>query len=1087
MTEVYSELHCHSNFSFLDGASHPEDLVDQAAHLGLGALALTDHDGLPAAVRFAEAARGLGVRTIFGAELSLEPAALAAPQPAGRDQADARPGSADPRSGHLLVLARGPEGYAKLSRFISEAHLRSGEKSRPRYAHDGLTGLEAAAAALRGQVLVLTGCRKGHVPAALLAPGAEGGRDAACGELRRLVALFGADSIAVELTDHAHPGDDERNEALAELAAASGLPAVATNNVHYATPASRRMAGVLAAIRARRSLSEIDGWLPATGAAHLRSPEEMAERFAGYPGAVRAAADLGAELAFDLDLVAPGLPDFDLPDGMSAMEQLRQLTAEGALRRYGTREEHPKAHQQLDRELRLIAELGFAGYFLIVHDIVRFCVENDIYCQGRGSAANSAVCYALGITRVDAVRWELLFERFLSPERDGPPDIDVDLESRRREEVIQYVYRRYGREHAAQVANVITYRRRSAIRDVARAFGYSPGQQDAWSKLLDRDQTEPPDIPPEVIEYAEKLRGFPRHLGIHSAGMVICDRPVIEVCPVEPARMPGRTVLQWDKDDCAAAGLVKFDLLGLGMLSALRYAVDLVDPALDLGKLDLEDPEVYDMLCRADSVGVFQVESRAQMTTLPRLRPRTFYDLVVEVALIRPGPIQGGAVHPYLRRRAGRETGPRHPRLENALGKTLGVPLFQEQLMRIAIDAAGFTPAEADELRRAMSAKRSRERMARLRDRLYSGLATNGIEGKLADELYEKLAAFAGYGFPESHAMSFAYLVFASAWFKRYHPAAFCAALLNAQPMGFYSPQSLVDDARRHGVLVLRPDLNASGAGATLEQPGASDRPRRAGPGNPGRGDCPANGPKAPPAGWGSGGPVLRLGLRSVRSLSPALAERIVAERAASGPYQSLPDLVRRVGLSVAHLEALATAGAFVGFGLTRRQALWAAGPAAQETSGRLPGTTPGLAAPMLPGMDRIEVLRADLWATGISPDAHPVQFAREHLDRIGALPVTRLPLVESGRRIWVGGIITHRQRPETAGGTTFLSLEDETGILNVTCSVGLWRRYRRTALTANALIIRGMLENAEGVVNLRADHLTPLAMPVRSSSRDFH
>ncbi|MEV4139545.1 error-prone DNA polymerase [Dactylosporangium sp. NPDC049742] len=1044
----YAELHCHTNFSFLDGASHPEELAETAARLGLEAVAITDHDGFYGVVRFAEAARELDIRTVFGAELSL---GLPGPQN----------GEPDPLGRHLLVLARGPQGYARLARTISEAHFRGGEKGRPVY------DLEETAAALRDHALVLTGCRKGHVPAALL----EHGPEQAARELDRLVALFGTGSVAVELTSHGGPDDDERNDALADLAAARNLPTVATNNVHYATPGRRRLATALAAVRARRSLDDIDGWLPAAGTAHLRGGAEMAARFAAWPGAVARAAAYGRELAFDLQLVAPRLPDYPVPrPGMSEMDWLRHLTMTKAADRYHG---NAKAHAQLEHELALIEELNFPGYFLVVYDIVTFCKENNIYCQGRGSAANSAVCFALGITNVDAVKWGLLFERFLSPERDGPPDIDIDIESDQREKVIQHVYEKYGRHYTAQVANVISYRPKSAVRDMAKAFGHSPGQQDAWSRQVERwgdvSTADVDDIPPPVLDYANELQTFPRHLGIHSGGMVICDRPVIEVCPVEHARMEGRTVLQWDKDDCAAAGLVKFDLLGLGMLSALRYAFEMIGGELDISLMPLDDPEVYDMLCRADSVGVFQVESRAQMATLPRLKPREFYDLVVEVALIRPGPIQGGSVHPYIRRKNKQEqvTYP-HPLLEPSLRKTLGVPLFQEQLMQMAIDVAGFTPAESDELRRAMGSKRSMERMRRIRQRLYEGMARNGIAGPLADELFDKLSAFANYGFPESHAMSFAYLVYASAWLKRYHPAAFCAALLNAQPMGFYSPQSLVDDARRHGVTVRRPDVNLSDAHATLEAP------------------LPSEDLVAGPAGWGRGGPVMRLGLSAVRSLGTAVAERIEAERAGGGPFTSMSDLARRAGLTTPHLEALATADAFAGLGLSRREALWAAGAAARETEGRLPGTTGGLEAPMLPGMDAVERMIADVWATGLAPDAHPAQFARDYLDRIGAHSVERLHTVEHGRRVSVGGIVTHRQRPATAAGVTFINLEDETGMLNVTCTPGLWQRYRRVARTANAMVVRGVLEKVEGVLNLRADHLAALSLPIRSASRDF-
>src|SRR5262245_21996775 len=871
-TTPYAELHCHSNFSFLDGASHPEELAEEAARLGLGALALTDHDGFYGVVRFAEAARAVGVPTVFGAELSLE-----VPRPQN--------GEADPAGAHLLVLARDPEGYARLAATLSTGHLTGREKGRPDY-----SGVDWSRAH-GGHWLVLTGCRKGAVRRALL----QGGPAAAARELGRLVELFGAGNVAVELTDHGDPLDSARNDALVELAVRAGVEPVATNNVHYATPDRQRLATALAAVRARRSLDDLAGWLPAAGTAHLRSGDEQARRFARWPGAVERAAELGRACAFDLALVAPRLPPFPCPEGLDEMAYLRRLVTQGAQRRYGPRQQNPRAWHQVDHELDVIEALGFPGYFLVVWDIVEFCTRSNILCQGRGSAANSAVCYALGITNADAVSLGLLFERFLSPERDGPPDIDIDIESGRREEAIQYVYRRHGRLHAAQVANVISYRARSAVRDMAKAMGYSPGQQDAWSKQMDMWSTVASttaesghDIPASVLSLAREVERAPRHLGIHSGGMVICDRPIIEVCPVEWARFQGkasvrdgtpgggpgedetvplRTVLQWDKDDCAAVGLVKFDLLGLGMLEALHGTIDLVREApgdkIDLAML-AQDPEVYAMLCRADSIGVFQVESRAQMATLPRLRPETFYDLVVEVALIRPGPIQGGSVHPYIRRRKGLEEPTYlHPLLENALHKTLGVPLFQEQLMQMAIDAAGFTPGEADQLRQAMAAKRSHERMGRLRHRLYEGMATNGITGEVADRIWDKLAPFASYGFPESHSVSFAYLVYASSWLKRYYPAAFCAALLNAQPMGFYSPHSLTQDARRHGVEVRTPDLARSGAGATLEPPDppspeadreaghVDSRGERSG----GWGRCRrAPGVGAPPETWGRGG-----------------------------------------------------------------------------------------------------------------------------------------------------------------------------------------------------------------------------------------
>ncbi len=1046
----FAELHAHSNFSFLDGASQPEELVEEAARLGLEALALTDHDGFYGVVRFAEAARELNVRTVFGAELSL---GLSRPQN----------GAADPEGTHLLVLARGQEGYRRLSRAIADAQLAGGEKGRPVYDLDALT------AAGGGHWQVLTGCRKGAVRQSLVT----GGPVAASAALGELVERFGVDQVTVELTHHGLPDDDERNDALATLAAAHRLQVIASTAAHYATPSRHRLAAAMAAVRARRSLDDAAGWLPPAGGAHLRSGAELAARFTQHPSAVPHAAALGRELAFDLLLVAPNLPPFPVGPGHTEDTWLRHLTMAGAAQRYGPVAAHPAAYAQLEKELAVITQLGFPGYFLVVHDIVAFCRAQDILCQGRGSAANSAVCYALGITPVDAVANGLLFERFLSPERDGPPDIDVDIESDRREEAIQHVYTKYGRTQAAQVANVITYRSRSAVRDMAKALGFSPGQQDAWSKQIDRWgplRTADPaelaaqdhDIPVPVLALAAQLEDFPRHLGIHSGGMVICDRPVADVVPVEWGRMPGRTVLQWDKDDCAAVGLVKFDLLGLGMLSALHYAIDLVAEhegvTVDLARLDLSEPAVYEMLQRADSVGVFQVESRAQMATLPRLKPRVFYDLVVEVALIRPGPIQGGSVHPFIRRRNGLEPVTyEHPSMARALCKTLGVPLFQEQLMQIAVDVAGFTGAQADELRRAMGSKRSPEKMQRLRQRFYDGMqAKHAITGDTADRIFEKLYAFANFGFPESHSLSFASLVYYSAWFKLHYPAAFCAALLRAQPMGFYSPQSLVADARRHGVTVHGPDVSRSDVLATLHD---------AVPG------CPEQ--------------AVRLGLAAVRTVGAEVAQRITATRA-QRPFADLPDLTRRVGLSVAQTEALATAGALGCFDLTRREALWAAGAAATERSDRLPGTGVGTAAPALPGMSEVELAVADVWATGVSPDSYPTQFLRPQLAALGVIPAAGLLAVRDGDRVLVGGAVTHRQRPATAGGVTFLNLEDETGMVNVVCSPGLWARYRRLVRSAPALLVRGVVQNAEGAVTVVADHVQRMDLRVASSSRDF-
>jgi len=1080
----WAELHCHSSYSFLDGASSPAELVAEAGRLGLEALAITDHNGMYGVPQFAQAAAKLteqtGIRlgTVFGAELSI---GAERPPGAGIERA----GAPDPAGRHLLVLARDPAGYRRLCWAISVAQLAGGEKGRPVY------DLEQLAGGHGGHWVVLTGCRKGAVRAALAAEGPGAARR----ELETLRDAFGRDNVVAELAGHDLPEDDERNDALYRLARDTGTTAIATGNVHYASPGDARLAEALAAVRARRSLDEMDGWLAASGGAYLRSGAEMAHRLRRYPGVGENTTRLARDCAFEFGVIAPKLPDFPVPGRHTEATWLRTLVAKKAPHRYGPphAERVKGAYAQIARELKVIDDLGFPGYFLIVHDIVRFCEEAGILCQGRGSAANSAVCYALGITSVDPVLHELLFERFLSAGRDGPPDIDLDIEHRRREEVIQYVYGKYGRDKAAQVANVITYRPRMALRDAGRALGYDSEQQDRWAKQVGPreygpGQPIPPDaeVPEPVTALAARMQRLPRHLGIHSGGMVICDRPVGEVCPVEWARMPGRSVLQWDKDDCAFAGLVKFDLLGLGMLTALRDCFELVAAhhgvRWNLHSLPQEDPGVYDMLCAADTVGVFQVESRAQMATLPRLRPRKFYDLVVEVALIRPGPIQGGSVHPYMRRRNGAEeaTLP-HPSMRRALGKTLGVPLFQEQMMQLAIDCAGFSPAGADRLRQAMSSKRGPERIEELREAMLTGMAARGIGDEVARDIYAKVLAFSSYGFPESHAISFAYLVYASAWLKCYYPAAFTAALLRAQPMGFYSPASLIGDVRRHGVQVRGVDVNASGILATLEGDSLKYDPAPVPPvpaaaGSPGtREQVPSGGRPVP------GQPAIRLGLAAVRNLGTDPAARIVAGQ----PYAGLEDFARRTALPARALEALAMAGAFGCFGVPRREALWSAGAAATIRAGQLPGTTVGLDAPPLPAMTAAQETFADLWATG-TYGTHPVAHVRQRLAHDGVIPAAALRTARPGAAVVVAGLVTHRQQPGTARGVVFLSLEDETGMANVICPPGVWQRYRRIAMDASALLVYGRVERLDGSVSLLATRLRRMRVAAAAPSRDF-
>lgn len=1072
---AYAELHAHSNFSFLDGGSSPELLLEEAGDLGLHALALTDHDGLYGAVRLAETAESYPeLRTVFGAELSL---GLERPQN----------GVAEPEGSRLVVLARGQEGYHRLAAALTGAQLAGGEKGRPVYDIDELAELAA------GHWSILTGSASGAVRQALRRDGEAG----AARELQRLIAVFGADAVNVELFDHGRPQDSSVNDVLAALADRAGLPVLATNNVHYARPDDFGRYSALSAIRAHRSLDDMDGWLPAAPTQHLRSGAEMAARFRRYPGAVERTVPLADDLAFSLRRARPRLPRQHVPDGHTPMSWLRYLVWEGAERAYPGY--NTNVRDRLEKELAVIEAKDFPGYFLIVHDIVQFARRNGILCQGRGSAANSAVCFVIGITAVDSIFYRLPFERFLSSLREEEPDIDVDFDSDRREEVIQYVYDRYGRQNAAQVANVITYRPKFAVRDMAKALGYSTGQQDAWSKQVERwgSAVSSPDhdIPDQVADLAGQILGFPRHLGIHSGGMVLTDRPVGEVCPIEHARKEGRTVLQWDKDDCAWMGLVKFDLLGLGMLAALQYTFDLVEQALGeswtLGSLPREEAGVYDMLCRADSIGVFQVESRAQMGTLPRLKPRRFYDLVVEIALIRPGPIQGGAVHPYIRRKLGQEPVTYlHPKLEPVLERTLGIPLFQEQLMQMAMAVGGCTGEDADLLRRAMGSKRGVEKISSLRATLYAGMAGNGITGALADEIYEKIEAFANFGFAESHSISFALLVYASAWLKLHYPGAFLAALLRAQPMGFYSPQSLVADARRHGVRVLRPDVQLSGADAILEslpQDSAGGRPECLDLDQPAVGDYDRTVPADDRAHRRDGALAVRLGLADVRAIGATVAARIVAEREQFGPFRSMNDLARRAGLSAEQLESLATAGAFESLGLERRQALWSAGEAALDTEDRLRDSIDTVQPPLLELMTPVEQVAYDLWATGVSTDDHPIRHARAALRARGALTAGELATSENGRRIEVGGVVTHRQRPATANGVTFINLEDETGNVNVVVSVGVWTHFRRIARESPTLMIRGILERSpEGVVNLIADRFEALTVAAPASSRDF-
>jgi len=1087
MAPEYAELHCHTNYSFLDGASHPFELITRAADLGYTALGVVDHDGFRGAAKVHQAARRVGMSVVYGTEVGM-PRGAGSRQPWVAEPAKPvidgkRPLIDKPRRGrirrmhgskpatkpetdHLVLLAPDPAGYAEISHFVTKGQYR-GAKDLPAYSYD-----ELGTAAGHGNLVALTGCWQGAVPRAAMAGDFAGALEAAA----RLREIFGS-RLHVELWHHAMPGDDPRNDLLSEVAARLNLATVATNNVHYADRKDADLSEVLAAIGGRRSLDLADGFRPATDERYLRSAEEMERRFVRYPGAVARAAELGAALAFDLDLLTPQLPDFPMPGAFTTeIEYLRQLCQDGAREVYpgeGPGGIDPRAQARIDHELGVIKDLGFAGFFLVAWDIVRFARSRDIYCQIRGSGADSAICRCIGLTRVDPIRLHLPFERFLSAERGRPPDIDIDFEAERREEVIQYCYGRYGRERAAMVSNVITYRARSVLQDVGKTFGLTQAQVNALTKYLDNnnatglaDQLDlPAGLTSELIyDVCRRLDGFPRHLGIHSGGMVVANRPLWEVVPMEWGRMEDRTVLQWDKDDCAAMGIVKFDLLALGAMNALHLSVDAIHEAhgvaVDLATIP-QEPVIYDMLTRADTVGIFQVESRAQMATLPRMKPKTFYDLAIEVALIRPGPIQGHSVHPYLRRRNGEEAVRYpHPLAEPILKKTLGVPVFQEQLMELARLCAGFTAGQSDRLRQAMTHKRSDEAMAELREEVFAGMAGNGITGDAAEEIWEKLQGFASFGFPESHSVSFAYIVYAASWLRYHWPAEFLMGLLNAQPMGFYTPNSLVQDAIHHGVIVLPPDVNHSEFDCTIEHVQAD-------PGDiaeylgmqwrRGRGalEDPVRAAVA-----------VRIGLRYVRNLGDAEISRIEAARQVGGRFESPEDMAQRTGLPLDALEGLAASGALRSVIAGRREGIWAAGALADLGPDRL-ALAPGTRSPELAKMDRYEEVQADLWSTSISV-THPVSFVRAALEEAGCIPIKEaLLLRKHGKKARVGGLITHRQRPSTANGVRFLNLEDETGLLNVVVLPPVWDANYEVARKSIGVVIEGVLEYRDGVTNL--------------------
>ena len=1014
---MFIELHAQSAFSFLEGAEHPEAFAAEAARLDMPAIALVDRDGVYGAPRLARAALKAGVKPIVGSEITL----------------------AD--GSRLPLLVEDREGYQNLCRLITRMKLGAPKGS----AALALGDLEPSTAGL----VCLTGGARGPVARRLAAGDDAGAREV----LDRLVALFGRSSCFVEVQRHYRREQEQILQRLVALARAARVPLVASNQPLFARPEGRPLADVFTCIREKTDLDHAGRRLLANGERSLKRAGAMTELFRDLPDALDNTGELALRLAFTLKDLGYRFPEFPLPPGQTPLGHLRELTERGVRARYGEGTLAARARRQVVHELELIGRLDLAGYFLIVWDIVEHCRTHDILVQGRGSAANSAVCYALGITAVDPVGMELLFERFLSEARGEWPDIDLDLPSgERREAVIQHVYRRYGRLGAGMTANVITYRGRSAAREVGQALGLPADMRDRLAKLVanwgyqDPEELLTKHLPeagcdptlPRIRRFATlwtRIQDLPRHLGQHSGGMVIAAGRLDDVVPLEPATMPGRVVVQWDKDDCAGLGIVKVDLLGLGMMSVLQDSLTLVREtggSVDLAQLPPDDPAVYRSLQEADTIGVFQVESRAQMATLPRVRPERFYDLVVQVAIIRPGPIVGDMVHPYIRRRRGREPVTyAHPSLEPILRRTLGVPLFQEQLLRMAMVTAGFTATEAEELRRAFGFKRSERLMAEVETKLRAGMARQGIHGAAAEEIVHAITAFALYGFPEAHASSFALLAYASAYLRVHHPAAFYAALLNNQPMGFYHPATIVKDAQRHGLSILPIDVTRSQWLCTIE-PGT--------------------------------GPAMRMGLRYVKGLRERAA-RGLAEARAARPFDSIHDLARRARLDRDELETLAAIGALAPLGGTRRTNLWAA---AAPHPGPLFADPPREPSP-LSEMTDIERLAADYAGTSVTLGRHPMALRRAALRARGVLSARDLTGVQDGTRVQVAGSVIVRQRPGTAKGFVFLSLEDETGIANVIVTPPVFARHRLALVSEPYLVVDGIAQRQDGVISVRA------------------
>jgi error-prone DNA polymerase len=1124
---MYIELHARSAFSFLEGSSLPEDLMSNCARLNMPAMALLDSDGVYGAPRFHLAAKKLAIKAHIGAEVTtnLSPQRHRDTEKNNQqskinNQQFRNPSVSPCLRGEfrLPLLVSSRAGYQNLCRLITKMKLRAkkGEGAvRPEELEEHAHGL-----------ICLTGGAEGPLAAALQ----RGGIEAARKQIEQLIGIFGRGNVYVELQRHFHREEETRNRAAIAIAQSLNLPLLATNGVCYAARKDRELCDAFTAIHHHRTLSTAGRLLARNSERHLKSPQEMQQLFADLPEALANTLELSSCLEFTLNDLGYEFPRYPVPEGETMTSFLRERSWEGFRQRYGraAAETQTRARRQIEKELALIEKLKLEGYFLIVWDLVRFCREQNILLQGRGSAANSAVCYSLGITAVDPVSMELLFERFLSEERGEWPDIDLDLPSGdEREKVIQYVYRRYGERGAAMTANVITYRNRMAAREMGKALGFDPETLARISAAVAtwefRDENDALDRRfrdagldlkhPRLRKYYElclAVQDMPRHLGQHSGGMVICQGQLDSVVPLEPASMPGRVVVQWDKEDCADMGIIKVDLLGLGMMAVLKDSIELIRnhyrEEVDLAHLPQDDPTVYSALQQADTIGLFQVESRAQMSCLPRLRPKRFYDIVVQVAIIRPGPIVGQMVNPFLQRRQGREevTYP-HPSLEPVLKRTLGVPLFQEQLLRLAMIAANFTGGEAEELRRAMGFKRSQARMKEIEAKLRAGMTQNKIPPKAQEEIILSITSFALYGFPESHAASFALIAYASAYLKCHYLAAFTAALLNNQPMGFYSPATITKDAQRHGLKMLPVDVTRSEWMCTLKavvsgqwSVASKTLPRET--------------------------PALRLGLRYVRGLREEAAQALVRERAYA-PFASIHDLTRRVPeLRKDELTTLAEIGALNAVastqypvprflspslalggrndkGLTRnlvpgtrysqlhrRDALWQVERAVRG-SGPLLEQQPEPDSPSpLEFMNHDERLVADFHGTGLTVGPHPMAYRREWLNAMGIRRASELRDLPSGKRLRIGGCVIVRQRPGTAKGFVFLSLEDETGVANAIITPDLFHRNRLLLASERFLAIEGILQNQDNVISVKAERVQPLFVTkAETTSHDFH